>query len=144
MSARSVCLAFVLLIAPAAAQPAFAQVQAGVRASTTSCDGNRLVGRDYSECLRKAQEESEKAMSAAMAAAAAAVDKAPNTPAPQRQRWKRSLEDVQALWVRFRNAECQDVAPFETTNKARVFEERNACIIDHNVRRTEDLRRRYP
>lgn len=63
----------------------------------------------------------------------------------QRSRWKSSLEEAQILFVRFRNQECQAVAPFEGQGWARVgtFEERLLCLIDKNVTRTRELEARY-
>ncbi len=145
MAVRKVPGVSMLLVGLVAAASAFAQEPTAgfVRASSRICDPT-LAGRDYAECLRKAQESSERSLLDAMSAAAAAIDKSAGTVATQRARWKRSLEDAQSQWLRFRNIECQDVAPFEVSNRNRLFEERGACIVDKNVARIEDLRRRYP
>jgi uncharacterized protein YecT (DUF1311 family) len=126
------------------ADAAASQVVQFVRTADRLCDPARMSGRDYPECLRKAQEESERQLLALMSSIHGVVDKAPGTQGAQRARWKRALDDAQALWVRFRNAECQEVSPFEATNKNRLSEEQRACILEHNARRAEELRRRYP
>lgn len=128
----------------AAVQAPAAPATPVVRIADRLCDPVRMGGRDYPECLRKAQEDSERQMMTLMSAIHGIVDKAPGTQSAQRTRWKRSLDDAQALWVRFRNAECQEVSPFEAANKSRLSEEQRACILEHNARRVEDLRRRYP
>jgi uncharacterized protein YecT (DUF1311 family) len=46
--------------------------------------------------------------------------------------------------VRFRNQECQAVAPYEGGgNRIGAFEERLACLIDKNVMRVRELEARY-
>lgn len=72
---------------------------------------------------------------------------------PQKSRWKSSLEEAQVLFVRFRNHECQAVAPFESARPPQAagggrlaigsFEERLLCLIDKNVARRRDLEIRY-
>jgi len=70
---------------------------------------------------------------------------------PQKSRWKSSLEEAQILFVRFRNHECQTVAPFEGSKPPQApgggrigsFEERLLCLIDKNVTRTRELEARY-
>lgn len=73
------------------------------------------------------------------------IDSRGDLAAAQRGRWKASLEEAQILFVRFRNQECQAVAPFEGPNWQRVgtFEERLLCLIDKNIVRRRDLEARY-
>jgi uncharacterized protein YecT (DUF1311 family) len=122
-----------------------AQVQAQTpRIGDTLCDAKKLQPRDHQECLRKAQEDSDRKMRERIAAIAAVIDKTPNLPAQQKTRWRKALEDSQGQWVRFRNAECQDLTTFETQNKQRIAEEQRACILDYNERRISVLEQRYP
>jgi uncharacterized protein YecT (DUF1311 family) len=114
------------------------------RVADTLCDARKLSPRDYTECLRKAQEESDRLMRDRILAIAASIDKAPGLAKPQIARWKKALDDSQALWVRFRNGECQEMTPFETANKNRMAEEQRVCILDHNQRRMGALLQRYP
>ncbi len=61
----------------------------------------------------------------------------------QRTRWKNTLDEAHGLFVRFRNFECQNVAPYEGGNRIGAFEERLACLVDKNLLRLQELRRRY-
>jgi len=70
----------------------------------------------------------------------------------QRARWKNSLTASQEAWERFRNDECQNVAPFEgqalsvsaLRNRVAAFEAKLICTIEMNAARAADLTRRYP
>jgi uncharacterized protein YecT (DUF1311 family) len=132
---RALVLSFLLL----AASPVTAQDQA----PTVNCDA-RGQPRDYVECVRKAQEESDRIMREHLQAILAGVDATANLPAPQKTRWKKAIDDSQAMWLRFRNGECQDLTMFETANKTRIAEEQRLCLISHNQRRMDDWRKRYP
>jgi uncharacterized protein YecT (DUF1311 family) len=121
-----------------------ALAQNAQRVADGLCDGRRMAPRDYTECLRKAQEDSDRAMRDRIAAIVGTIDKTPNMQAQQRNRWKKALDDSQALWVRFRNGECQEMTPFETTNKTRIAEEQRICILEYNQRRMGELKQRYP
>jgi uncharacterized protein YecT (DUF1311 family) len=114
------------------------------RIADTLCDAKKLQPREQQECLRKAQEDSDRKLRERIAAIAAVIDKTPNLPAQQKTRWRKALEDSQGQWVRFRNAECQDLTTFETQNKQRLAEEQRACILDYNERRIGVLEQRYP
>jgi hypothetical protein len=61
----------------------------------------------------------------------------------QRTRWKNTLDEAHGVFVRFRNFECQNVAPYEGGNRIGAFEERLACLVDKNLLRLQELRRRY-
>lgn len=65
------------------------------------------------ECLKARVDASERALAAERARIDAAIEAAPGLFPPQRVRWRRALDDTQGMWVRLRNAECQEVAPFE-------------------------------
>jgi uncharacterized protein YecT (DUF1311 family) len=108
------------------------------------CDGRKLAPQAYTECLRKAQEDSDRTMRDRIVAIAAVIDRTAGLPAPQKTRWKKALDDSQGLWLRFRNGECQDMTPFESTNKLRIAEEQRLCILEHNNRRMGELLQRYP
>jgi uncharacterized protein YecT (DUF1311 family) len=108
------------------------------------CDGRKLPPRDYTECLRKAQEESDRTMRDRIVAIAAVIDRTPALQPQQKARWKKALDDSQGLWMRFRNGECQELTPFESANKTRLAEEQRVCILEHNNRRMAELQQRYP
>jgi uncharacterized protein YecT (DUF1311 family) len=108
------------------------------------CDVRRLQPRELGECLRKAQEDSDRAMRDRLQAIAGIIDQAKDAVPPQKLRWKRALDEAQTMWLRFRNAECQELTPFESANKNRLAEEQRICLIEHNARRMEELARRYP
>jgi uncharacterized protein YecT (DUF1311 family) len=123
-----------LICTPAMAQDAPANVNCDVRSQP----------REYVECVRKAQEESDRIMRDHLQAILAGVDSSSNLPAPQKARWKKAIDDSHTLWMRFRNGECQDLTMFETPNKARIAEEQRLCLISHNQRRMDEWRKRYP
>lgn len=136
---------FLLLVA---GSPAFAQTK---RPSLESCDASKLSGRPYFLCLEKAMTESNRELEALVERIMAFIDMRPDLAPPQKSRWKESLEEAQILFVRFRNHECQAVAPFESSKpppapgggRIGSFEERLLCLIDKNVTRTRELEARY-
>ncbi len=116
-----------------------------IRPSAQRCDPAGLIGRAYVECLTQANIATEAEREAALKRALDVVGTRESTFPAQRARWKRSLEEAETLWIRLRNSECQEVAPFEAgPRRADIFAARLACLIDYNVRRTEELVRRYP
>jgi uncharacterized protein YecT (DUF1311 family) len=121
---------------------AFAQSQQ--RIGDTLCDIRKLQPREYSECLRKAQDDSDRALRERISTIAAIIDKTPGMQPAQKTRWRKAVEDGQGLWMRFRNAECQELTPFETASKTRVAEEQRVCILDYNALRMNQLSLRYP
>jgi uncharacterized protein YecT (DUF1311 family) len=121
-----------------------ALAQSPQRIGDTLCDGRKLAPRDYTECLRKAQEDSDRTMRDRIVAIAAVIDKTPAVQPQQKTRWKKALDDTQGLWLRFRNGECQEMTPFEGANKLRLAEEQRLCILEHNNRRMGELLQRYP
>ena len=126
-----------LIIAPSAQ----AQMQ---RIGDTLCDIKKLQPREHQECLRKAQDESDRKMREQIVTISGIIDKTPNVLTQQKTRWRKALEDSQGQWVRFRNAECQDLTTFETQSKQRIAEEQRTCILDYNERRMGVLKQRYP
>lgn len=134
-------LASVLLFALAAVLPAAAEE---IRPSQTACDRAKLPGRGYIECLERTLRAADEALNAAHARALAAVEARADLTPMQRTRWKNVLEESQALFVRFRNFECQNVAPYEgEAGRIGAFEQRLACLIDRNTARARDLENRY-
>ncbi len=121
---------------------AFAQPQ---RPARELCDPKVLSGRPYYLCLEKAMLDSNRELEALVTRIYELIDSRGDLAAAQRGRWKASLEEAQILFVRFRNQECQAVAPFEGPNWQRVgtFEERLLCLIDKNIVRRRDLEARY-
>jgi hypothetical protein len=129
---------------------AFAQTK---RPSLEICDPSKLAGRPYALCLEKAMFDSNREMEALVERIFGFIEMRANLAAAQKSRWKSSLEEAQVLFVRFRNQECQAVAPFESAKPPQppgggrigfgAFEERLLCLIDKNVMRTKELETRY-
>jgi uncharacterized protein YecT (DUF1311 family) len=135
---RRFALALFAALAPAAA---FAQ---GEKPSQTTCDSNKLGGRELADCLRAGAERSDRDLADAVAAAVKSIDGKPGLLSSQKARWRRSLNEAQAQWVNWREVECQDVAPFEAGMGAKGADPRLACIIDVDAARIASLKGRYP
>lgn len=115
------------------------------RPSRELCDPKALSGRPYFLCLEKAMFDTNRELEALVARILELIDSRGDLAPPQKSRWKASLEEAQVLFVRFRNQECQAVAPFEGTRTGRIgaFDERLTCLIDKNVTRIRELESRY-
>jgi uncharacterized protein YecT (DUF1311 family) len=125
----------ILLVAPLAAQE---------RPSRAACERTKFTGRGYIECLEKHSREAHDALEALVTKIRAAIDDRTELAPVQKTRWKNAIEEAQVLYVRFRNQECQAVAPYEgANNRIGAFEERLACLIDKNVARIRELEARY-
>ena len=109
---------------------------------TSVCDAARIGARELADCLRTASEKSEAAMQSALAAALKSIESKPKIMATRRARWKHFLNDSQTQWAAWRDEECQDLAPLEATTTG--GDPRLACLIERNLRRTADLKARYP
>lgn len=131
------CLALGSVLAPSA----WADV---ARPSQVLCDPKKIGARDLADCLRAAADRSEKELAAVLENAAKSVDGRAGLLSGQKARWKRSLNESQAQWLVWRDADCQDVAPFEAGMNAKGGDPRLACIIDHNAQRIEEMKARYP
>lgn len=131
------------VITAAVAGVTFVMLGSTARANSPVCDA-KAHPRDYAECVRKAQDESDRLLRDRVQAVMTRIDAAAAVQAPQKARWKKAVDDGQALWLRFRNAECQELTPFEAANKSRIAEEQRLCLIGYNTRRMEELDRRYP
>jgi uncharacterized protein YecT (DUF1311 family) len=112
--------------------------------SATVCDTKKFGGKDLADCLRAASEKSERDMTALLDAASKNIEGRAGLQSGQKARWKRALNDAHALWLRYRDAECQDVSPFEAGINKVGGDTRLSCIIDLNDRRISELRARYP
>ena len=113
-------------------------------AATVACDTKKLGGKDLADCLRATSDKSERDMSALLEGVDRSIDGRAGLQSGQKARWKRSLNDAHALWLRYRDAECQDVSPFEAGINKIGGDTRLTCIIDLNERRMTELRSRYP
>ncbi len=136
---RIVLLAAVLL---ASATAAFATDDG--RPSQAACDSKKIGARELAECLRASADRADKDLSASVDAAIKSIDTRAGVMSGQKTRWKRSLNDAEAQWLGWRDAECQDVAPFEAGMSAKGGDPRLACIIDRDAQRTADIKARYP
>ena len=123
-----------------AASAAFSAEQ---RPSDTACDRNKLVARTYFECLENAVRDSDKLLSDAHSRALGFIEARSDLAAVQKTRWRNMLEEVQGQFIRFRNFECQNVAPYEGKKGIGAFEERLACLVDKNTARVKELAGRY-
>jgi uncharacterized protein YecT (DUF1311 family) len=108
------------------------------------CDREKLPGRSYVECLEAALRDSDRALAEANQRAQSRVEARTDLAITQRMRWKNVLEEAQGQFIRFRNFDCQNVAPYEgTSGRIGAFNERLACLIEKNLARTQELLRRY-
>jgi uncharacterized protein YecT (DUF1311 family) len=130
----------ILLLASLAATSTGAQE---ARPSRAACDRAKLPGRAYIECLEAAVRDNDRALAAALSRAHAAIDARPELVPVQKTRWKNALDEAQGMFMRFRNLECQNVAPYEGSRGIGAFEERLACLIDKSATRARDLETRY-
>src|SRR5690606_24665911 len=103
------------------------------RPAAAQCDRSKLAGRGYIECLEKALFDADAALTEANRRAHTAVDARSDLAPTQRTRWKNMLDEAHGLFVRFRNFECQNVAPYEGGSRIGSFEERLACLVDKNL-----------
>jgi uncharacterized protein YecT (DUF1311 family) len=133
-----------LLLATALALSTSAALAEETRPSQTMCDASKIGARELAECLRTAADKSDKELTATVEASIKSIETRPRLLSSQKSRWKHSLNETQAQWIGWRDAECQDVAPFEAGMGAKGGDPRLACIIDQNARRVADLKARYP
>ena len=115
-----------------------------IRPSEIACDSKKMGGGELAECLRKASERAEAELRAAVDAAVKSIDGRQGLLSKQKARWRRSLNEAQAQWYAWRDAECQDVAPFEAGNAGKGADPRLACIVDNDAARVASLKSRYP
>ena len=114
------------------------------RPSHTMCDRTKLAGRGFIECLETALRESDQAVTDAVGRARERVETRSDLAPTQRTRWKNVLDEAHGLFVRFRNFECQNVAPYEGgSGRIGAFEERLACFLDKNIARAHEIKARY-
>ncbi len=139
---RFVCLVAGAVLTAAAATSSAADEQP--RPSQSACDTAKLGGGDLVACLRAAADKTDKALTAAFDAALKSIDAHEGVLSSQKARWRRALNDAQALWIGWRDSECQDVAPFEGGMGAAGGDLRLSCIIDDNSARIASLKARYP
>jgi len=134
-------LLLVLLIVHGIALSATAEE---ARPHQAACDRAKLPGRGYIECLEQTLRATDEKVESAHARAIAAIEARADLTSTQRTRWRNVLEEARALFVRFRNFECQNVAPYEgEAGRIGAFEQRLACLIDKNAARARDLQVRY-
>ena len=114
------------------------------RPSQTACDGAKIGARDLADCLRTNSDRAERDLAVEADAAVKSIDTRAGVLNAQKSRWKRSLNDAETQWLSWRDAECQDVAPFEAGMSAKGGDPRLACIIDRDADRLADLKARYP
>ncbi len=133
-----------LLLAAALAASAATAAADELRPSQVACDAKKIGARDLADCLRTAADRAERDLAATIEAATKNIQARAGVLAPQKARWKRSLNDAQAQWVGWRDSECQDVAPFEAGMNAKGGDPRLSCIIDYDAQRMADIKARYP
>ena len=109
-------------------------VASGLRPVSVVCDRGKLPGRRYIECLETALRESDRAVVEASLRAQARIEAPADLANTQRTRWKNVLEEAQGQFIRFRNFDCQNVAPYEgASGRIGAFEERLACLVEKNL-----------
>jgi len=123
-----------------------------IAAPIGGCDQAVLQGNAFSQCLIEAERKSSEALGRTVAAAIDSLATRRGVFDTQRSRWRNTLTQTQEQWLRFRNAECQEVAPFEgqaasfnvTKNRTAAFEAKTICTIRMNESRAGDIAARYP
>jgi uncharacterized protein YecT (DUF1311 family) len=114
------------------------------RPVSSICEREKLPGRGYIECLETALRDSDRALIEASLRAQAQIEARSDLAVTQRTRWKNVLEEAQGQFIRFRNFECQNVAPYEGSGgRIGAFEERLACLVEKNTARRLNLLQRY-
>lgn len=112
--------------------------------SQVACDATKIGAGELAQCLRSAADRAERELAAAVESATKSIEARQGLLSSQKTRWRRSLSEAQALWMNWRDEECQDVAPFEAGMAAKGGDPRLSCIIDANSRRVASLKARYP
>jgi uncharacterized protein YecT (DUF1311 family) len=112
--------------------------------SQAACDAAKIGARELAECLRTGADKADRQLATVVDAAIKSIDARQGLLSSQKARWRRSLNDAQAQWVAWRDAECQDVAPFESGMDAKGGDPRLRCIIDYDAERVSSLKARYP
>jgi uncharacterized protein YecT (DUF1311 family) len=138
---RTVIAAAALSAALAAAAPGTADA---ARPSDAQCDASKIGGRELADCLRTGADRADRELQATLDAAIKSIDARQGVLSSQKARWRRSLSDAEAQWVAWRDAECQDVAPFEAGMASKNGDPRLKCIIDYDAERIASLKARYP
>ena len=133
-----------LLAAALAASAATVAAADELRPSQLACDAKKIGARELADCLRANADRADQDLAASIDAAIRNVEARQGLLSSQKARWKRSLNDAQTQWLGWRDAECQDVAPFESGMGAKGGDPRLACIIDYDAQRAADLKARYP
>jgi uncharacterized protein YecT (DUF1311 family) len=141
MNIAAMRLSLIVLAALAASPCAFA---GDARLSQAECDATKIGARDLADCLRTNSDRADHDLTAAVDGAIKNIDGRAGLLNAQKARWKRSLNDAETQWLSWRDAECQDVAPFEAGMGAKGGDPRLACIIDRDAERVADLKARYP
>jgi uncharacterized protein YecT (DUF1311 family) len=141
MDVATMRFALVVFAALVASPAAFA---GDARLSQSECDASKIGARDLADCLRTNSDRADHDLAAVVDAAIKNIEARPGVLNAQKARWKRSLNDAQTQWLSWRDAECQDVAPFEAGMSAKGGDPRLACIIDRDAERGADLKARYP
>lgn len=111
-----------------------------------------LPRAEYASCLVEAEKLSSAELASYVEALVESIATRPGVFDTQRARWQRSLREAQSSWLRLRNQECQELAPFELQSgaktviqrRAETFTDRLACILRANEARKADLAERYP
>jgi uncharacterized protein YecT (DUF1311 family) len=132
-----------LALAAAAVALCAAARAEGARPSQAACDAAKIGARELAECLRTNADRSDKELATAFDAAIKSIDARAGLLSSQKARWRRALVDAQAEWVAWRDTECQDVAPFESSLDAKSGDPRLRCIIDYDAERVSSLKARY-
>lgn len=130
----------ILLLTILTSQPLMA---AEKRPSDIACDRAKLIARSYFECLENAVRETNDKLGEAHARALGIVEARADLVPVQKTRWRNMLEETHGQFIRFRNFECQNVAPYEGKKGIGAFEERLTCLIDKNHARIREMAARY-
>ena len=132
--------------------PALVLLCAAASPANAACDTASLAGPPLTQCLSAEEKASSEKVEAAFQTALRSIATREGVFDAQRARWRNSLTESQELWLRLRNSECQNVAPFEgqaasagvIKNRVAAFEAKLVCSSRMNESRAADLASRYP
>jgi uncharacterized protein YecT (DUF1311 family) len=141
---RILVLAAALCLSASGVAAAPALAESAARPSQILCDAKRLGARELADCLRSGVDRADSELRATVEAAIKSIDSRQGLLTAQKARWRRALTEAQERWMTWRDAECQDVAPFEAGMAARGGDPGLGCVIDTDAERTASLKARYP
>jgi uncharacterized protein YecT (DUF1311 family) len=100
-------------------------------------------GPERAICLQKRLADAEADLAATYRAALAETATRGALSVPQRRDWRRALQEAQAKWLAFREADCGPPVGWERFGSAGMASAAAECRIAHSLARRDDLTARY-